>query len=237
MTRTSIALSVLLALGCIGWAGYTASADTPDYVIHDDGTQLAESYVPGTHVVAVAASDGTTYTITSALAATVDGDPIVLAQADTGSAAGPTVTVDTASVTAEPADTGSASTPAAAPDADSAATVPPIGSPLDELAAVKAKYEALKAAKGSGSKDLLWFAYAALAAAVIRVLLAGLTAWRGDKPKGWAKWAALGLAVPLALLTYYAAGAGWWQAIVMAGAGPGAIIVNELLKRKTAPAS
>lgn len=112
MTRTSIALSVLLALGCIGWAGYTASADTPDYVIHDDGTQLAESYVPGTHVVAVAASDGTTYTITSATAATVDGEPILLAQADTGSAAGPTVTVDTASVTAEPADTGSAATPA-----------------------------------------------------------------------------------------------------------------------------
>jgi hypothetical protein len=110
----------------------------------------------------------------------------------------------------------------------------PIASPLDELAALKAKYEALKAAKSSGSKDLLWFAYAGLAAAVIRMVLAMINARRGDKPKSWAKWAALGLAVPLALLTHYAAGEGLWAAIVMAGAGPGAIVVNELIKRRTA---
>ena len=160
----------------------------------------------------------------TASADTPEGAPMLLAQADTGSAAGPTVTVDTASVTAE----------TTAPAAGSAADVPPIGDPLDELAAAKAKYDALKAAKDSGSKDLLWFAYAALAAAVIRILLSAIHVWRGDKPKGWAKWAALGLAVPLALLTYYAAGAGLWAAIVMAGAGPGAIIINELLKKKAA---
>lgn len=154
--------------------------------------------------------------------------PVQIAQADTDSAAGLPATEPTADAPA---------TTAPAPDVGSAAEPAPIGSPLDELAAMKAKYEALKAAKGSGSKDLLWFAYAALAAAAIRVLLAGIHTWRGDKPKGWAKWAALGLAVPLALLTYYAAGAGLWPAIVMAGAGPGAIIVNELLKRKAAPAS
>lgn len=124
------------------------------------------------------------------------------------------------------ADTGSADT-----------AVPPVGAPLDELAALKAKYDALKAAKDSGSKDLLWFAYAALAAAALRVLLAAINAYRGDKPRTWAKWTALGVAVPIALLTYYAAGAGLWAAIVMAGAGPGAIAVNELLKRKAPAAS
>jgi len=124
-------------------------------------------------------------------------------------------------------------------DAGGSATAPavsPIGAPLDELAALKAKYDTLKAAKDSGSKDLLWFAYAALAAGVLRVLLAAINAYRGDKPKTWAKWTALGLAVPIALLTYYGAGAGLWASLVMAGSGPGAIIVNELLKRK-APAS
>lgn len=123
--------------------------------------------------------------------------------------------------------------PTAQVDAGSSApVVAPIGSPLDELAALKAKYEALRAARSGGSKDLLWFAYAALAATVIRVLLAALAAWRGSASRTWAKWTALGLAVPLALLTYYAAGAGLWAAIVMAGAGPGAIVVNELLKRR-----
>lgn len=130
------------------------------------------------------------------------------------------------------AETGSA---AALPSADAGApdTVSPIGAPLDELAALKAKYDALKAAKsGGGSKDLVWFAYAALVATLLRVLLAAVNTYRGDKPKAWAKWTALGLAVPIYLLTYYAAGAGLWPAIVMAGAGPGAIVVNELLKRK-----
>lgn len=128
------------------------------------------------------------------------------------------------------ADTGSA----AASEATAApplATVPPIASPLDELAALKAKYDALKAAKsGGGSKDLIWFAYALLGAAVLRVLLAAINAYRGDKPKKWAKWTALALAVPIALLTYYGMGTGWWQAIVMAGAGPGAIVANEAIK-------
>lgn len=135
----------------------------------------------------------------------------LIAQADTGSAAIAT-------------DTGPAS-------------VTPIGAPLDELAALKAKYDALRAAKDSGSKDLLWFAYAALVAAALRLLLAAINTYRGDKPKAWAKWTALGLAVPIALLTYYAAGAGLWAAVVMAGAGPGAIVVNELLKRKAPAAS
>lgn len=136
------------------------------------------------------------------------------------------------------ADTGSGSGSATAPTASqgSAADVPAISDPLTELAAVKAKYDALLAARKDGSKDLLWFAYAALAAAVIRTLLSAIKTWRGDKPTGWVKWAALGLAVPLALLTYYAAGAGLWAAIVMAGAGPGAVIVNELLKKKPAEA-
>lgn len=150
--------------------------------------------------------------------------PVLLAQADTGSAAPAAAEAPAAVPAADPA-------PAAeAPAAGSATDVPPIGDPLAELAALKAKYDALKAAKDSGSRDLLWFAYAALAAAAIRIFLAGLTAWRGDKPKGWAKWAALGAAVPLYLLTYYAAGAGLWAAIVMAGAGPGAIVANELIK-------
>lgn len=42
--------------------------------------------VPGSHVISVTASTGDTYTVNSATAAAIDGRPILLAQADTGSA-------------------------------------------------------------------------------------------------------------------------------------------------------
>lgn len=213
-----LALLLCISIGCIGYAVHEAFADDAPLTVSDvkiDGAPAIEFYP-----LRVATAEGSIDfrddgTVFGGGPAWADRTPILLAQADTGSSAAPSST---------PAN-GSAAEPA------------PIADPLTELAALKLKYDALKAARDSGSKDLLWFAYAALAAAFIRTLLSGIKAWRGDKPTGWVKWTALALAVPLALLTYYAAGAGLWAAIVMAGAGPGAILVNELLKKKAAPAS
>lgn len=213
--RFTIAVLALLAAAGItfgaGWVGYQSARaeEAPAYVIATD-TLGPEPR----HVLVARMADGDTHKIADPVEVSLDGRPVLIAQADTGSAA----------ATTPDAGTGSAS-------------VTPIGAPLDELAALKAKYDALRAAKDSGSKDLIWFAYAALGAAVLRLLLAAINTYRGDKPKAWAKWTALGIAVPIALLTYYAAGAGLWAAIVMAGAGPGAIVINELLKRKAPDAS
>lgn len=95
-----------------------ASAD--DALKFADSPQLATAVVtqelgdapdrPGdTHVIAVHAADGDTYTVHQALDATIDGKPILLAQADTGSGSALAPTDGTA---------GSATTPAAPQPAD-----------------------------------------------------------------------------------------------------------------------
>jgi hypothetical protein len=112
-------------------------------------------------------------------------------------------------------------------DAGSAsASSPTTPDVFTELSTLKQAYSALKDAKDPSAKPLLW---ASLIAIALRTLLALANAiW--TKPKKWLAWVALGVAVPIALLSHYAAGHGWMAALIVAGGGPGAILVNEVLK-------
>jgi hypothetical protein len=111
-------------------------------------------------------------------------------------------------------------------DAGQSAASTPTPDVFTELSTLKQAYSALKDAKDPSAKPLLW---ASLIAIALRTLLALANAiW--TKPKKWLAWVALGLAVPIALLSHYAAGHGWMAALIVAGGGPGAILVNEVLK-------
>jgi hypothetical protein len=97
---------------------------------------------------------------------------------------------------------------------------------LDELAKLRLQYAELKSAKDGDAKMLLW---AALIAGVLKTLLS-ITNVIWKKPKKWLAWVAMGTAVPIALLSHFAAGNGWVDSLIVAGGGPGAILFNELLK-------
>jgi hypothetical protein len=102
----------------------------------------------------------------------------------------------------------------------------PVAPLLDQLADLRAKHAELKDAKDKDARTLLW---AALIAGVLKALLSLVNRiW--SKPKKWTAWGALGLSVPIALLSHFAAGNGWFDSLLFAGAGPGAIAIHELLK-------
>ncbi len=127
------------------------------------------------------------------------------------------------------ADTGSGSAVLVDAGSSSASAPAPAASPLDELSTLKAKYDALREAqKGKSPTLLLW---AGLIAAALKLALSLFSRYVARETKSWTKWVALGAAVPIALLSYYAGGTSLFDALVLAGAGPGAIIVHELLKR------
>jgi hypothetical protein len=99
---------------------------------------------------------------------------------------------------------------------------------LDDLAKLRAAYEALRASTDKSAKMLLW---AGLLAAGLKLLLDLINLAAKRKPQKWLAWVALGLAVPIALLSHYALGHSVFDSLVYAGAGPGAIVVNEIIKR------
>lgn len=110
--------------------------------------------------------------------------------------------------------------------------------PIDTMAGLKARYDELRASYNAlkdsdGSPRKL--ALAALMALVLKFLLDAANRVAEDRWKKQLAWAALGLAVPIALLSKYAGGVGWFDALVYAGAGPGAIVVHELLARFRKP--
>lgn len=109
-TVTKIKITVLAFLAAFvitvgpAWVGYQlahgdsgSAAAATDFNVTES---VGDRPPPSSHVVAVHAADGDTYTVNGALEATVDGRPILLAQADTGSAA---ASHDAGPVTASPA--------------------------------------------------------------------------------------------------------------------------------------
>ncbi len=113
------------------------------------------------------------------------------------------------------------------PPADSTAQPAPVVSPLQQLKDLQAAYEALKSNKDKSARMLLW---AAAIAAALKLLLSGINLLAGKKPKQWLALIALGLGVPIYLLSHFVAGHGWFDSILVAGAGPGAVFVHELIK-------
>jgi hypothetical protein len=109
-------------------------------------------------------------------------------------------------------------------------TPAPTGDPLTELAAVKAAYEALKANHDPSLTVLLW---AGILAAGLKLALTGFMRLVYKETKSWTRWVALGATVPIALLSHFALGNSWFASLVYAGAGPGSIVVHELLAAMT----
>jgi hypothetical protein len=163
--------------------------------------------------------------VASAQPAPTDAAVVVPVDAGSGSAAAPAPapSVTPAPVpapTVTPVAPASAATPAPAPT-----------TPLDDLADVKAKYDALRDAMRDKSPTLLL--WAAMLAAALKLMLSLFSRYVLKESKTWTKWIALGAAVPIALLSHYAGGFSLFDSLVFAGAGPGAIIIHELLKRKS----
>jgi len=102
-------------------------------------------------------------------------------------------------------------------------TLPELKTAYEDL---KSKYAAYKAAT-PGEKTVL---LALFLAALLKLALDGVnlaSKFRWKKALGWV---ALGLAVPIFVCTYYATSRSWISALILAAAGPGSVVVNELLK-------
>lgn len=129
---------------------------------------------------------------------------------------------------------GSGSAIATAPELAPAGSGAGSAEPSITVAVTEAKdaYDRLRAAPDDVSTAPLW---AALIAALLKLALSILYAIRKSRPKQWLSWALLGLAVPIALLSYYALGNSWLAAVIHAGGGPGAVLVHELIKAVTKP--
>lgn len=125
------------------------------------------------------------------------------------------------------------------PAADAAVIATPPGAPIvapalptvqppsaqDTLQAVN---NALSAARGTTAQHM---AIAALIAILLRYLLMALEALMGmnRETKVILPWVCSGLGVLLAVITRYAAGSSWIDSVIIGGAGPGAVLWNEVL--------
>lgn len=77
-------------------------------------------------------------------------------------------------------------------------------------------------------------ALAASIAVGLKILVSMLTAWKGyfqtDRAKAFLKLGLVGFGFASFFATNIGFGIPWWQALVLAGGGPGAILVHELVK-------
>lgn len=138
-----------------------------------------------------------------------------------GSAVTPTV-VDTGS------GSGSAvAQPPVVPSTDSAIPPAPEKALSDQLKDVQQAYKDLKSSSPE-EKDL---AIAAFIAILMNLLLTGVKRVMKltSKGKKWLPFVALGLGLVIAIVQKFALGGGWVQALIYGGAGPGAVIVQEML--------
>lgn len=95
------------------------------------------------------------------------------------------------------------------------------------------KTTAVKAVEQSQSDKMAKAVAAAASLAVIlKLLLSGLKSWKPyfttDKGKAWLKIFTLVTGFVAFFLTNFGMGLTWWQAFIVAGGGPGAIMVHEL---------
>lgn len=98
---------------------------------------------------------------------------------------------------------------------------------MDELANLKEQYAKVRGEADKDAKMLLW---AGLIAGILKLLLSIVTRVSASKKTKWLGWVAMGLSVPIALFSHYALGNSVFDSLVYAGAGPGAIVIHELLK-------
>lgn len=103
-----------------------------------------------------------------------------------------------------------------------------------EKAAAESTTVVLKTEKKDAENVARMLAFAAILAVALKTLVSVLRSWKGffttDKQKAWLKIAML----VIGFLAFFASNIGfgipWWQSIILAGGGPGAIMVHELMK-------
>lgn len=104
---------------------------------------------------------------------------------------------------------------------------------VDQKEAEK-KTEVVKSQQKDAENVARMIAFAAVLAIALKTLVSVLQSWKGffttDKQKAWLKIATLVVGFLAFLLTNIGFGIPWWQAIILAGGGPGAIMVHELTK-------
>lgn len=98
---------------------------------------------------------------------------------------------------------------------------------LDQLNEIRTEYAAYKNSTPAG-KDL---ALAGLLAVLLNLALTAVKKIMSitDKGKKWLPWVATGLGILITILDKYALGGGWVQALIYGAAGPGAVVIQELL--------
>lgn len=88
--------------------------------------------------------------------------------------------------------------------------------------------------KKTEDKAARLIAIAATMSVVLKILVSLLTQWKGlfktDKQKAWLKVSLVVGGFLIFLLTNLGFGIPWWQALILAGGGPGSILVHELTK-------
>lgn len=99
---------------------------------------------------------------------------------------------------------------------------------VDQAKDAKEAYDKVQTASPAEKK----FAIAGLIAVILNLLLTGLKKVMKltKSKKKWLPYVALGLGVVIAVVERYALGGGWGDAILYGGAGPGAVVVQELMK-------
>jgi cation transport ATPase len=92
----------------------------------------------------------------------------------------------------------------------------------------------LEAEKKDAENVARMIAFAAILAILLKSLVSALQSWKGffttDKQKAWLKIITLVVGFAAFLLSNIGFGIPWWQSIILAGGGPGAIMVHELMK-------
>ena len=112
-----------------------------------------------------------------------------------------------------------------------------------DLAAQKALAQKAAADKGEAAKvqdqatsdkAAKLIAFAATLSVALKILISLLTQWKGffktDKQKAWLKLGLVGGGFLVFLTTNLGFGIPWWQSLILAGGGPGSILVHELTK-------
>lgn len=105
---------------------------------------------------------------------------------------------------------------------------------VQKAAAAKDTAAELENEKKSQDRTVKLIAAAGTMAAVLKVLLSLLGSWKDffktTKGQAWIRVITLAVGLIAFVLSNIGFGIPWWQALILAGGGPGAIIVHELLK-------
>lgn len=94
--------------------------------------------------------------------------------------------------------------------------------------------EAKKKEAEAGDDAGRMIAFAAMSAVVLKLVISTLTSWKGyfkgDLAKAWLKVALVVFGFLVFVATNLGFGIPWWQALILAGGGPGSILVHEIGK-------